>query len=456
MRRKTVLLPLTAMLVCLLCACVSWSAEDAYKLPRPPAEYENLMSTIAQTKKDLAFRYNASVEDVSPSAGENTSAVQLLDMDSDGLRETAVTFLRVVGAQDPLHICFYELQPDGSYRPAGEISGEGDSVYSILYADVDGARDPETESTRKEAVVSWQMGSNAYFLGVYAIDGGQTTELVSTAYHAYRLTDLDQDGRAELAVCRIDTEQQTGRVDFYVWSGARACQIVSVPLSAGITAVTQGAAERLSDLSPVLCVIGALADESRTVELIACPQGQFRNLTLAEETGVSREHVDSYRETLFSDVNGEGTVDIARPRLLPGKEGAPDTWLLDWVQYSSSGRSRRVCTTYHNTADGWYLILPSEWSSILDVRRSDNVPGQRTVVFSRRWAEDAEPQPFLNIYKLTGANRNLRAVSNGRFILAEDSSTVYAASFQGTWNCGLSETDLLDSFRLIVSSWSGE
>jgi len=78
------------------------------------------------------------------------------------------------------------------------------------------------------------------------------------------------------------------------------------------------------------------------------------------------------------------------------------------------------------------------------------------VVFALWQGEDKEPMPFLSIYRLTGASRSLRATSGNRFILAEDSNTIYAASFYSTWNCGLDENGLLENFRLIVSSWSGE
>lgn len=454
MRKKTGLCLATLLLAWALSGCASLSAEDAYQLPKPPAEYENLMSAIAQTKRELAAQSGASVEDVAPTAGENTSAVQLLDMDSDGQQETAVTFLRVVGAQMPIRICFYELQEDDRYRPVGVIMGEGDSIFAVRYADVDGVTDPETEKTCKEILVNWQMGSNAYYLGLYALDDGEPVELAATAYQAYQFADLDGNGLAELAVCHIDAEQQTGQVEICSWNSLRTRRVDRAPLSAGMIAVTQMSVRRLSD-AVALCVVGTQADDSRTVDLIVNEDGNIRNLTLDEETGISREQIFGYRENVVSDVNGDGTSEIARPWKMPAREGAPETWALDWVQYKASGAVSSVCTTYHNTADGWYLILPEEWRGVLTVHRGDSVPGQRTVIFSRK-AGEGEAQPFLSIYKFTGANRNLRAVSGGRFILAEDSSTVYAAAFLGSWDCGLDENGLLDSFRLIVSSWSGE
>ena len=69
--RKKIWLCLTALLLAwMLVGCASLSAEDAYQLPKPPAEYENLVSAVAQTKKELAAQSNASVEEVAPTATE--------------------------------------------------------------------------------------------------------------------------------------------------------------------------------------------------------------------------------------------------------------------------------------------------------------------------------------------------------------------------------------------------
>ena len=61
------------------------------------------------------------------------------------------------------------------------------------------------------------------------------------------------------------------------------------------------------------------------------------------------------------------------------------------------------------------------------------------------------------IYKLTGVNRNIRAARGNRFILSEDDSTIYAATFYDSlWDCGLEENDVLDRFHRILSGWTNE
>lgn len=457
MRRKICLVMLTTMLCTLLSGCLPWSAEDSYKLPRPPKDYENLMSAVAQTKRELALEYSAAVEDVPPSAGDNTSTIQLLDMDGDGEQETAVTFFRIQGADMPVRIYFYTLQEDDSYRMSNVVQGEGDGVYAVHYADLDGTEDPLTQKACKEVVVSWQMGSDANYLGVYALEAEQpqAQTLIMTAYQAYQLADLDRDGLTELAVGHIDQEMKTGYVELHDWNAAGIATATQVPLSAGVMSVGQMRANYLTDLVPALYITGELADGSRVTDVVALQNGVFSNLSLDPETGVSREQVSGLREIAASDVNSDYILEIARPWQLPAYGNLSNAWLADWVQYNSAGRAKEICTTYHNAVDGWYLVVPEHWHSRLIIYRNDSVSGQRAVIFALWQGEGKEPLPFLSIYKLTGASRSLRATSGNRFILAEDSSTVYAATFYNTWDCGLDQNTLLENFRLIVSSWSG-
>ena len=457
MRGKISLISLAALLCVLLSGCFPWSAEDSYKLPRPPKDYQNLMQAVAQTKRELAVEYSATVEDVPPSAGDNTSTIQMLDLDGDGEQETAVTFFRILGADMPVRLYFYTLQEDGKYLLSNVIQGEGDSVYAVHYADMDGARDPITGKPCKEVVVSWRMGSGADYLGVYALEAEQmkAQALIMTAYQTYRLVDLDRDGLTELAVGHSNQEL-TGSVELYDWNAAGVATVSSASLSAGLSVIGQMKADYLTDLIPALYITGELADGSRVTDVLALRDGELVNLSADPETGVSRERVTGLRDVASSDVNSDYILEIARPWQLPAYGATVGAWLMDWVQYDGRGRAKEICTTYHNTADGWYLVIPDHWENRLSIYRNDSVSGQRAVVFALWQGEEKEPIPFLSIYKLTGASRNTRAESGNRFILTEDSNAVYAATFYHTWNCGLDENGLLENFRLIVSSWSGD
>jgi len=370
-----------------------------------------------------------------------------------------VTFFRILGADMPVRLYFYTIQDNGSYLVSNVIQGEGDSVYAVHYADLDGAQDALTGKLSKEVVVSWQMGSDANYLGVYALEAGQVQAqtLIMTAYQSYQLADLDRDGLTELAVGHINQEMKTGEVELHDWNVSGVATVSRVALSHGLTAIGQMKVNYLTDMVPALYITGDLADGSKVTDVVALKNEVLSNLSLDPQTQVSRELVSaSQRGTAASDVNSDYILEIARPWQLPTYGAATNAWLMDWVQYSGTGRAKQICTTYHNGADGWYLVIPEHWHRRLTIYRNDTVSGQRAVVFALWQGEEKEPLPFLSIYKLTGANRSLRAASGNRFILAEDSNAIYAATFYNTWDCGLDENGLLENFRLIVSRWDSD
>ena len=56
----------------------------------------------------------------------------------------------------------------------------------------------------------------------------------------------------------------------------------------------------------------------------------------------------------------------------------------------------------------------------------------------------------LIIYTLTGENRHERSTADGRFVLCEDETTVYAVSVL----TGISRSDVAPRFHLIYSEWT--
>ncbi|MEG2421261.1 MAG: hypothetical protein RSB55_06895, partial [Oscillospiraceae bacterium] len=137
---------------------------------------------------------------------------------------------------------------------------------------------------------------------------------------------------------------------------------------------------------------------------------------------------------------------------------APNYWVLHWRQYDNKGTPYPVYTTYHNSSDGWYLILPDWWQGKITVSRRDlSSTGERRLVFARWNGPDREPTDFLTIYTLTGANRALRAELGNRQPLLEESGTIYACEFiENSWDCGLDRDSLLERFSLIRPEWFSE
>jgi hypothetical protein len=87
----------------------------------------------------------------------------------------------------------------------------------------------------------------------------------------------------------------------------------------------------------------------------------------------------------------------------------------------------------------------------LVVRREDSISGERVVILSTR-DEDGTTTDLLTIYTLTGESRRDRAKLDGRFILSEVSTTIYAASLAS--GAPISQQDITNGFDIITTEWN--
>ena len=490
MKKKGKLIALCTAAVLLLTGCLFRSPGDLYKLPEVPAGYAQLESAIRGVKQRLELGNGVSTEVCVILAGDNTATIQLQDLDGDGERESAITFIRVPGVEKPIKIYIFR-QFGERFQVTGLIEGAGSAIYSIDYVELNG-------EGSKELVVNWQLSTGVYQLGAYTLDeldpiesfkegksdrneslpgaipplpekdrilatellltGASTASDGATISSGYQLLDLDQDNRVEIALAKMDNRGLGSQISVYGWhEGAFTC-VDSVELSKGMSTLNRIRSNYLKGDTgcPALYVTGSRSDGSRLIDVVAYRQGKLTNLSMDPKTGASREQLMGYTDINPTDVDGDGVVEIPDPAPLPGSGGgnASNFWLIDWERYDELGRREHVLTTYHNVADSWYLEVPSAWKDQITISRRDQTSGQREVVFSLWNGENKEPEPFLSIYRLTGSNRLIQSTADGRFVLREEESVIYAAKLhECSWDCGMSPDNLLQSFNTIQNSW---
>ena len=482
-RRKGLALLYGLFLSVILSGCFFRAPEDLYQSPERSADYLSLTQTIQSVKSSLSQEYGVEVEDISVMSGNNTALIQLQDLDGDNERETAVTFFRVPDAERPLKIYFFTKSDEDAYAVSAVVEGNGSAIYRVDYVDLNGGG-------KKEVVVSWQLNTGAYLLGAYSLeevmdqnvqqavahtspgtsagssavpnrDFLRAEEWMTTAYTEYALYDLDQDTRTEIAVVQVDPAGTNSEVQLYGWRDGSFLIRDTAPLSAGIISngirdVETNFVQNNGGEVPVraLYISSELADGRHTVDVVAYLDGKLTNLSL-DESGVSRDVLDRYVDLDPLDVNSDGVLELPSPIALPNtaSTSASDFWLIDWSQYNSKGEKVPVCTTYHNIADGWYLVIPDAWKNQITLSRNDTAAGQRAVLFSHLNEDGQTSRPFLIIYKFT--SQFGRAETSNRFILREEEDAVYAATFYDSgWDCGMDSAELQSAFHLIQSSWT--
>lgn len=446
--KKGIKLLLLGLLLLMTAGCSLHSPEELYTLPEPPAEYRSLDLRIQETMSALGAEYAA------PLTGNNIQTVQLQDIDGDG-EEEAIAFFRVTGDAKPLKVYIFKQNGDNSYDTYAVIEGEGTAIYSINYENLGG-------SAAAEVVVSWRMSEKVHSLAAYAVNANSVTELMRTGYTRYKLIDIDMDNRQEIVVLQVDTTEGKSRAEVYDYQEGGLVLCAAAPMSYEIKEISAIKAGYLRDSVRTLLVSSTFGENNGLLtDIFAWRNGTLENITLDPMTGQSIGTMRYYNLVSSTDINQDSILEVPLPVALPTYQkvtGASDFWAIHWRQYDIEGEVWPVCTTYHNVQDRWYLVMPEEWEGQLTLSRRDNtVNGERAVVFSHWRGEESEPTPFLTIYRLTGANREIRSRIGNRFVLLTESDAIYAAEFhENDWDCGLNREDLAERFHLIRTEWSAE
>lgn len=431
-------------------ASIFKTAEELYAQPQLPAGYENLNETIQSVMSSL------DVEQAAPLSGSNTSAVQLLDLDGDGKEDAAAAFFRSNSAEDPqpLKIYLFRMGGDGAYKIAYTLQGEGNSINSIAYQDLDG-------DGYKEVVVSWQLTTRANVLSVYRLGPMGATELMHTTYNeSYALADLDGDGYRELVVIqRDDTGTDYSRASYYTCQDGTLVLTSTANLSENVLDVLSLRTGVVVGQTPAIYV-NSSCEGGQITDILICEDGELKNITLDPESGVSKDTLRDYvdENVKVTDINNDGVLEVPVALTLPSvsPENISTYRIIYWRHFNSSGEATVACITYHAVNDGWYLVLPSDWAGQIAVERDtrETYRGEWAMVFYHR-TDTGAMERFMTIYRLTGSNRAARAKLGSRQPLLSTSTTAYAVEFiKDGWDCGLTLEQLKERFALITPEWS--
>ena len=430
---------MSLLLAAVLSGCAfNASPEDLYTLPSLPNEYTELRTMINEILEGGA-------EYAAPVSGTNIQPVQLIDLDGDGVEE-AVAFFRNSADEKSLKIYIFRSE-NGTYVQDAVIEGSGASINSIRYVDMDGDRS-------QEIIVGWRVSTEILAMSVYSARGRNMTPLMYTIYSRYEVLDFDDDGTEEIVILRSDT---TGNpvAEYYDWEGNLLESKSITRLSMTMAELQRVDVGALRGGETALFVTGVAEETKAITDILMYKQDSIVNIVRNDATGVSSE-IFRYTDLHPMDIDGDGVTEVPMPTILPSSlEDSSETyWQVYWRSYDNNGQSETVLSTYHNLTDGWYLVLPEEWTDQIAVRQI-NGSEERAVIFSARQS-DGSYKDAVGIYTLTGNNREYRATMNGRFAMKRQVSVTYAGAFfegNDNWQYALTQDELNERFRLVVKEW---
>lgn len=433
MNRKRITLLLLLMLVIFLTGCNMRTIDQLYCLPKRSEDYLNLKSAMDSAMAGLEYS--------APLSGENQQTVQMADLNGDGNQEY---LLFAKGSDEkPLKIFIFTFI-DEEYVLADTIEGAGNAFDQVHYVRFTGQKG-------YDLVVGRQMSDQlARPVSVYTMNGTSIEQILTTSYSKFVCSDLDGNGKTELLVLRSgDDPAQNGIAELYHMTPAGVERSKEVPMSEPADHIKRIMSSRLHEGIPAVYVASDVDGTAIITDVYAFVNDEFTNVSLSNESGTSVQTLRNYY-VYADDIDGDGVLEL--PSLIPMQSVSDgfqeEQYLIRWYSMTAEGAEVDKMYTYHNFLGGWFLELDQNLANNVMVKQLGN-----SYVFSMR-KEDGVLVELMTVYVFTGHLRDEQAVSDNRFVLYRNESTVYAAHLgveSAAYN--LSKDSLMERFHLIVQDW---
>lgn len=442
--KKIRILPVLLLLAFSLSGCTFPSGDELLAAPKPSSNYETLQT-------ELENQLASGVTYTAPTGGENRSAIQLVDLDGDGIDE-AIAFFRGSSSitSSEFKVSIYKKQED-KYVCTGSIEGKGTAIQSVDFPTI-------TPAGAHGMVIAWKLpGDGVGALTMCDFDEAcQPGVLLETEYSAMELTDLTGDGAKDLLLLAGDQSgKRVARLYRYVHGALEL---------AGETGTTTEAVtiERMSsgyvrDRQPaVFAEERTTGGVGLTTDIFVYADGKLQNLALDSEDSMGR---GTYRpvSVYAADINGDGVTELPRAVLMAGytEQSADALYMLDWYAYGADAAPELVLTTYQNVADGWTLTIDPAWHDIITAVKSSE-SGLNAVTFSQYVSKD-EQIPLFTIYSATGTTREYYVTRDDLIQLGQTAKTLCFARIADPAQQSAVQIDaagIQSRFSLIAQDWN--
>ena len=216
MKRKMLLLILAMLSALLLSGCAMRTIDELYAPPKRSEEYSRLQSAIDIAMAGLTYS--------APLSGENQQAVQMADLDGDGVEEYLV--FAKGNSDKPMQILIFSQEEDGDVEIEDVITGNGSAFELVQYAQIDGK--PGFELVVGCQVSNQLMGS----VSVYSFSSGRGERLVNAGYSRLLTMDLGGSEQKELLLIqRGESDQANAVAVLYRYRNKSMVRSVEVELS---------------------------------------------------------------------------------------------------------------------------------------------------------------------------------------------------------------------------------
>ena len=427
--KRMMLLGVMLGLLWVLAGCgMDNSVEDMFALPRIPDEYTGLSQQIEEL---VAQGY----EYAPPTIGQNIQAVQMEDLNGDGIQE-ALVFFRKSDDPKPLKILVFEKLGE-SYELLCTVESSGNSIDCVYYEDLTG-------DGRNELVVGWQISSTVQTVAVYNI-GREAIPLMSSGYTRFVVQELNSYDPPGLFVMRSDSDG-VPVAEVYTWQTNILAVSYRCGLSSTMSDLARGSVVKgtLTGGKPAVFITGVNDNGNAVTDILTWENtGAVVNVPVDASTGKTNV-IQAYRQLIPQDVDEDGVTEVPFPNWW---DSGTDT-LTAWRQFNRMGWSVQVAQTYHCQSGGWYFQLPQSWWDRVTIETAETVAGENQVLVR------VDNTEVLALYTITNDNRESRAALGGRFVVWRQPSVIYAAElYDAAESYNVDAQMVQNCFHLMANAW---
>lgn len=436
MIRKRIFPFLLMLLALLLGGCALLTVDEMYVLPKRSEEASHLQTAIEEAMAGLEY--------AAPISGENQQTVQMADLTGDGESEY-ILFARNT-TDKSLHILIF-TKVEEAFLLFDRIECTGFAFEQAEYVPID-------DRAGYELVVGRQLNDGVLrSVAVYSFAHGTAEQLLGANYVKYLTCDLDLNGKAELMLIQPEQSKSDNAVAVH-YSFVKGAMERSreAKLSSSADAIKRIMVSYLDGGEPAVYVASLMAESAIITDIFALKNGEISNISYSAEAGTSVRTLRNYY-IYADDIDNDGILEL--PSLITMKpyqdqKSGEQQYLIRWFSMDMEGNEVEKGFTYHNFQSGWYVSLDKAMSSRISVRQT----GAQFTFYI--WDEDyTKAERLLTISALTGADREVAAMEDGRFMLRRTDGVIYAAVLdaQGASDYGITQEKLIDNFHLIRQDW---
>ena len=244
--------------------------------------------------------------------------------------------------------------------------------------------------------------------------------------------------------------------DLYIWNQGTMEKTSEEGLSFYLNQLAAGrvVSGTLKDGAPALFVTGVTSYGAAITDVLWLKEGLLANAARSSNTGISSD-IYRHRDLWACDLNGDGVTEIPAAVAIPAAEedDGSEYYRVDWYSRDSAGFREVSLSTYHDSADGWYLELPEGWAERISVSRGFRAADELAVTLY-----DIESgKPLVRISALTGSSRELQASRGNRILLSRQTDVIYVGELlEGNTGRkdGIDEDGLRRRFHIVAREWS--